>query len=506
MFFVTLLLNAVVAWMRRQPGTTSLRALLYFDEVFGFLPPVAMPPSKRPLLTILKQARAFGLGAVLVTQNPVDLDYKALSNAGTWFIGRLQSRQDQQRLLEGLKTASATDDASASSLADSVGQLKSRVFIMNNVHNAGPITFHTRWAMNYLRGPMTRAQLQRFVQPESQEEPLAARLAPEPASPSLGSSSARPVLPPGLSERFLPHFPGEPDPSSRGILYRSAIGALASTHFVDRKHDVKVKELTLHIILPGGASKEAGWAHAVVATVPDNMLSMDPLCNDISFAGGLPAGCTTQDDAKSLSRKLEDWVYDHRRASFLYNEELDILQRPGETDAAFQSRIALAAREQRDAAIDEIGEQFQKRLERIKDRRETVSRSLSEQEELYSARKQEELFSLGETVLGIVLGRRRRLSTVATKRRMTRSARAKMETLEAKDEDLKAEMHALQVEVETKAAEITRTWDAVVKKAERYEIEPRRTDVSTVFVGVLWLPYVVDPDRGVEIPAFSLLG
>lgn len=504
MFFVTLLLNAVVAWMRRQPGTTSLRALLYFDEVFGFLPPVAMPPSKRPLLTILKQARAFGLGAVLVTQNPVDLDYKALSNAGTWFIGRLQSKQDQQRLLEGLKTASTTENASAASLADSVGQLKSRVFIMNNVHNVGPVTFHTRWAINYLRGPMTRAQLKWFVQSESQEEPLAARPALEPASASLGSSSARPVLPPGLSERFLPHLPGVADPLGRGILYRSAIGALVSTHFVNRKHDVKIKELTLHVILPGDTGKQADWARAAVAIVSDNVLSINPPYNDPSFAGGLPTGCTTQADAKRLSRKLADWVYDHRRASFLYNEELDILQRPGENDAAFQSRIALAAREQRDAAMDEISDQFRKHLERIEDRRDAVSRSLSEQEELYSARKQEELLNLGETVLGIVLGRRRRLSTVATKRRMTGSARVKMETLEAKEEDLKAEMLALQAEVESKAAEIARTWDAAVKKVAAYEIQPRRTDVSAVYVGVLWLPYVFDPDRGVEIPAFSL--
>jgi len=501
MFFVTLLLNAVVAWMRRQPGTTSLRALLYFDEVFGFLPPVAMPPSKRPLLTILKQARAFGLGAVLVTQNPVDLDYKALSNAGTWFIGRLQSKQDQQRLLEGLKAAPATD--AASSLAESIGQLKSRVFIMNNVHDVGPVTFHTRWAMNYLRGPMTRVQLKGLVQSESQEESPATRPAPEPTSPSLGSSSARPVLPPGLSERFLPHLPGVTGPSGRGILYRSAIGALVSTHFVDRKHDVKIEELTLHIILPGDAGEQADWARAAVAIVPDNALSINPPYSYPSFAGGLPAGCTTQADAKSLSRKLEDWVYDHRRASFLYNEELDILQRPGETDAAFQSRIALAAREQRDAAIDEISDRFQKQLEIIEDRREAVSRSLSEQEELYSARKQEELLNLGETVLGIVLGRRGRLSTVATKRRMTGSARAKMETLEAKEEDLKAEMLAVQATVESRAAEIARTWDAAVKKVALYEIQPRRTDVSAVYVGVLWLPYVFDPDRGVEIPAFS---
>ncbi|MEP6742749.1 MAG: DUF87 domain-containing protein, partial [bacterium] len=107
MFFVSLLLNQTLGWMRSQSGTTSLRAILYMDEIFGFFPPVANPPSKVPLLTLLKQGRAFGLGVVLVTQNPVDLDYKGLSNTGTWFIGRLQTERDKARVLEGLEGVAA---------------------------------------------------------------------------------------------------------------------------------------------------------------------------------------------------------------------------------------------------------------------------------------------------------------------------------------------------------------------------------------------------------------
>ena len=107
MFFVSLLLNQILGWMRGRPGTTSLRAILCMDEVFGYMPPVAEPPSKRPMLTLLKQARAFGLGLVLATQNPVDLDYKGLSNVGTWFLGRLQTERDKQRLMDGLEGAAA---------------------------------------------------------------------------------------------------------------------------------------------------------------------------------------------------------------------------------------------------------------------------------------------------------------------------------------------------------------------------------------------------------------
>ncbi len=164
MFFVTLLLGELVAWMRAQPGTQSLRALLYMDEVMGFLPPSAAPPSKAPMLTLLKQARAFGLGVVLATQNPVDLDYKALGNAGTWFLGRLQTERDQARVLDGLEGSDAArgggfDRAEMGRLLAGLGK---RVFLLHSVHEEKPILFGTRWALSYLRGPLTREEIARL--------------------------------------------------------------------------------------------------------------------------------------------------------------------------------------------------------------------------------------------------------------------------------------------------------------------------------------------------------
>ena len=160
MFFVSLLLNEVVGWTRTRAGTSSLRAVVYMDEVFGYLPPVGEPPSKKPLLTLLKQARAFGVGVVLATQNPVDLDYKALSNAGTWFIGRLQTERDKKRLADGLASASAGNVGD--DLAQTIGALEPRVFLLHNTHEAKPVVFQTRWAMSYLAGPLTREQIRRL--------------------------------------------------------------------------------------------------------------------------------------------------------------------------------------------------------------------------------------------------------------------------------------------------------------------------------------------------------
>jgi hypothetical protein len=165
MFFVSLLLNQVLDWTRAQSGTTSLRAVLYMDEIFGYFPPVAEPPSKRPLLTLLKQARAYGLGIVLATQNPVDLDYKGLANTGTWFLGRLQTERDKARVLEGLEGASASAHAEfdKGKIDALLSGLSQRVFLMNNVHEDAPVVFESRWAMSYLRGPLTREQIKKLM-------------------------------------------------------------------------------------------------------------------------------------------------------------------------------------------------------------------------------------------------------------------------------------------------------------------------------------------------------
>ena len=220
MFFVSLLLNQVLGWMRSQSGTTSLRALLYMDEIFGYFPPVANPPSKAPLLTLLKQARAFGVGVVLATQNPVDLDYKGLANAGTWFIGRLQTERDKARVLEGLEGAAASASANFNrqAMEQTLAALGNRVFLMNNVHDDSPEVFETRWALSYLRGPLTRDQIKILMRgrktgtaPQAAAAPTAAApIKTASAEPAAKASNQRPVLPPEISQFFIPLRSSQP--------------------------------------------------------------------------------------------------------------------------------------------------------------------------------------------------------------------------------------------------------------------------------------------------------
>src|SRR5690606_12374490 len=191
MFFVAMLLNRLIAWMRRQPGTPSLRAVLYMDEVFGFMPPVANPPTKRLLLTLLKQARAYGIGVVLSTQNPVDLDYKGLANAGTWFIGRMQTERDKARVIEGLKSAAGSERLTPAELEATISSLGKRRFLLHNVHETESVVFETRWVMSYLAGPMTREQIRALV--PNEQHARGAEAARSAGGADKGSALPRPV-------------------------------------------------------------------------------------------------------------------------------------------------------------------------------------------------------------------------------------------------------------------------------------------------------------------------
>ena len=242
MFFVTIFLNEVLAWMRSQSGTSSLRCLLYMDEVFGYFPPTANPPSKTPMLTLLKQARAFGLGIVLATQNPVDLDYKGLSNCGTWFLGRLQTERDKARVLDGLEGASASTGHSfdRSAMDSILSGLGKRVFVMNNVHDDAPSIFQTRWSLSYLRGPLSRDQIDSLMRTRRESsQPTSSTTTADTASASAdGVSEHRPVLSPDIVEFFIPAR-RDPDSGDK-FVYRPALLGIAKAHFVKTTADVDV--------------------------------------------------------------------------------------------------------------------------------------------------------------------------------------------------------------------------------------------------------------------------
>lgn len=518
MFFVTLLLAAVEAWVRAQPGTSSLRALLYFDEVFGYLPPTANPPSKTPLLRLLKQARAFGFGLLLTTQNPVDLDYKALSNAGTWFVGRLQTEQDKARLLDGLETALADQGGFARGEVDRLlSRLGKRVFLLHNVHERGHQVFQTRWAMAYLRGPITRAQLgalvEKSVAPAAAAEPAAEEHVEAPAA-----SATRPAVPRGVAEAFLPQNLTAAEALERagvggegsevlGILYRPALLAQASVRFLDRKLGVDSERRLAALVHEAARGGAVRWEDWLTEPVDPDRLDTSP-APEASYAD-LEPPLTDAKAVKALQKDFVDFVYHEAELRLPYNPTLDLVGEPGMTEGAFRRLASEKAREALEAESEKLREKYEKRIRRIEEKLAREERELAEDQADLSARKMEELASHAETVLGLFgVTRRRSVSSSLTKRRMTARAKADVEESEEAIEAFKAELAELEAELKQELEDLKARWEEVAAEREEKVLTPYKKNIRLEFFGLAWTPYwlVRRGQERLEIPAYAADG
>lgn len=398
MFFVTTLLEEVIAWMRRQPGTPSLRAILYLDEIFGYLPPIANPPSKGPLLLLLKQARAFGLGLLLATQNPADLDYKALANCGTWFIGRLQTDRDKQRVLEGLESASAGRGADRAALGELLNKLGKRVFLLNSVHESAPKLFTTRWTMSYLRGPLTREQI-KVLMAGAKTAPAATpaidvRTETSPASDAASSTSPEPPeAEPGVWQLAAEAPLDATLQPSLGLLIRATYAA---------KRPVAESSAETLVSVPLDARGQPSWPHARVAGTPDKF--HPPRAHGGQrFAAASPAvlQSATQQAWRSDARtKLSEAI------------EVPVLRSgaltgaPFESEGDFRMKLDHAAREQRDGQVRKLRERFAAKTsaaaQKVAAARERVVREKSEAR----AAQMQTAISVGTSLLGAFLGKK----------------------------------------------------------------------------------------------------
>ncbi len=528
MFFVTILLEQLISWMRAQPGTTSLRALLYMDEVFGYFPPTANPPSKRPMLTLLKQARAFGVGVMLTTQNPVDLDYKGLTNTGTWFIGKLQADRDKQRLLDGLEGALAQGGVSTdrAELDRLISALESRVFLLHNINQGGPLVFYTRWAMSYLRGPLTRQQVKELMadrkaapavagpRPAAGPTRIAAAVTeaqPAPASEiaaaaPAGLSTQPPVLPPGMQQIFLPVTVSERGLaqavtdrvgsrvtfSDQQLVYEPAVIGLATVRFTDRKMGLDEDQELALLLRPSG-SRMLSWKDAEAIDIGPRDLEERP-DPDAVFAAGLPEGISTARALSSLSTALVDHLYRGQAFTLEYNRKLKLYAEPGESEREFQARCQQAAREARDKAVDALRDKYEVKLKRLDERLAREEQELAADKAAYKGRIGEEVLSGLSSVAGALglFGSRRRslssLSTAASKRRITSSAKASIEESEAAIARLKADIEALQGEMEQAAAALTEEWSKAVDNVEEVKVMPRKSDIRVDLVALAWMP------------------
>jgi len=524
MFFVTLLLEKLVSWMRTQSGTTSLRALLYFDEVFGFLPPVAEPPSKKPLLRLLKQARAFGLGLILTTQNPMDIDYKGMSNAGTWFIGRLQTDRDKKRLLDGLESISAESGSgfNRAEIDDIISSLDSRVFLLHNVHEDKTIVFQTRWAMSYLRGPLTRDQIRFLDQNKELIQPAAREIqrpetVPAPtasASEFAKPASKQPVLPPGIKQVFLPveisrgqaldKVPGQ---QKIELYYEPSLIALAKVSFLNRKRNIAKTDVRAFLVSPDDQGIIMEWEKAETRklTVDDLAHNPEPDC---FFKNSHPSDWTAVRSLKTITKDFSNYLYHNSVLEIPFNSTLKLNASPEESETDFTIRCREKAKELRDIEVDKLRGKTRTKLQRLQTKLAKEERELEEDEDNYKGRKNEEMLSAGESIAGLLglFGRRRTsgLSSAARRRRMTRSAKADIEESKEEIERLEESIIDLEEEVKEAAEAIVEKWEAALEDMDILDIKPRRADVQITLVTPAWLPVYLITDKGIttRIPAF----
>ena len=485
MFFVSLLLNEFVGWMRSQRGTASLRALIYFDEIFGFLPPVANPPSKAPLLTILKQARAFGMGLVVATQNPVDLDYKALANAGTWMLGRLQTERDKARVLDGLEGAAAGAALDRAHLDNLLSGLGKRQFLLHNVHEKEPVIFETRWTMSYLRGPLGRDEIKKLTSPPE-------RLGPDPKRTTdvqkdvqglTPNVATPPVVDPAITQLFVPS----------ATAYAPMLLGVAKVSYSDAKLGLDETKTIAVVTSITDGPVAVDWERAEIADFTvDYLLKSPPTGATFSE---VPAPAAKARNYAKWEKDFSQWVGQTQSIELFKSSQARLVSHPDESEREFRIRLQGEAREARDAAIAKVRDKYAAKLTTLQDRIRRAEQVVQVQAEQASSAKMGAALSAGAAIFGALLGRKTisaanigRASSAA--RGMGKIGKESQDVSRATENvnALKAQLAELEGSMEADVQAVSADWELANEPFERMLVKPKRGGISVQLVTLVWVP------------------
>ena len=492
MFFVALLLNQVVAWMRAQTGTSSLRAVIYMDEILGYFPPVANPPSKGPLLTLLKQGRAFGVGVLLATQNPVDLDYKGLANIGTWFLGRLQTERDKARMLDGLEGAAAgtLDRATANRL---LSALEKRVFLLHDVHASAPVVFQSRWTLSYLRGPISRDQIKVLMRDRHQEGAAAAATAaagaaqrPVTSAPARAATTERPIVPPGIEQFFVP-----PAKAARPAAYAPVVLGSARVGFTDTKNGIDESRDVLYAVEISDGAVPVDWTAATRLDVPASSLLRTP---GDAPQHPVPAAALQPKNYANWEKAFSRWLSQSETVELLRDRDSKLTSKAGESERDFRIRLQDANRSARDEAVDAIRRKYAPKQAAMAEKLRRAEASVEREQQQASQAKLQTAVSFGATLLGAFLGKK--AINVGTIGRATTAVRGVGRTMK-ESEDIKragesvdavrAQAAELDAEVLAETQRLTGRFETG-SPLEKIALAPKRGQVTVQFVALGWVP------------------
>ena len=515
MFFVTLLLSQMVGWVRAQSGTTSLRALLYMDEIFGYFPPVANPPSKLPLMTLLKQARAFGLGVVLATQNPVDLDYKGLANTGTWFIGRLQTERDKARVLEGLEGASSSAGKKfdKGKMEQTLAGLGARIFLMNNVHEDEPVVFESRWCLSYLRGPLTRTQI-KMLMDKARGERQGARggsqdkgavSSPLPRAASRAPGAARPMLPPDVPQHFVPLRGSKSDGSE--LVYAPMLLGVSQIHFSDAKSGVETtQDVTALTPMTDGAIA-VDWDKAALADVAVDDLESSP-AEGANFLP-LPASAGKAKSYEGWNKDFSGWLFRTQKVEVLKSPSTKEVSKPGESERDFRARLQQSGRESRDKGADALRQKYAPKIAALQDRIRRAEQTQQKRQADARSSQVAAAISVGASILGAFMGRKTVSATnvgrAATAiRGAGRAIKDSQEVGQAEENvaALQQQLAGLEAQFKAEADALSASTDPLAEKLEAVSIKPTKANIAVKLVALAWTPHWRD-GKGALTPAWQ---
>ena len=468
MFFVTLLLNKIVAWMRMQSGTSRLRALLYMDEIYGYFPPTKNPPSKEPMMILLKQARAFGVGVVLSTQNPVDLDYKGLSNIGTWFIGRLQTKQDIKRVIDGL-SGKIGSDFQKEEIENILTNLKKRVFFLKSAHLDEVRLFNTRWVLSYLKGPLKKDEIKELMAKFKQKLPFKEEIKKEPAQ---GEYVSNIIV--DAKQRFEVDI-------TQSKRYFPTIAAAAKLHYIDQRRGIDKKEVfNLYINLEEVNS--CNWEESEELEEP---LSSFPtkMPNGAKFKI-LPDFIKEDKNLRKCTKELKDYLYTHHKLELFRCKKLRVESEVGESYDDFLIRVQDILEEKKEKEIEKLKERYQKKFDRLN---EQLQRALQKVEK-EKADQTSSLFEAGISILSALFGKKSitKIGSAVNKSKKVLKERSDLSLAEQRVEELKEKISELEIELEEKIEEIYEKYSLQNYEIESFFIKPKKSLIDIDEVAILW--------------------
>ncbi len=506
-FAVAVILGRLVTWMRQQPGTSQLRALVYFDEVFGYVPPTAMPPSKKPILTLLKQARAFGVGLVLATQNPVDIDYKALSNAATWVVGRLQTERDKDRLLDGMR--SAAGGVNIDEIGATISGLAKREFVLHRVGTPQPVVFTSRWTMSYLRGPLTREQISALMANVAEKAQAAAATSSSQQSANATGTGTGNASAPELADNEVPIAP----PTAKGTpvfylnpyatwapeigaqpganRYEAAIAVRVGLLFDEEKAGLREQRDWQAIIHP--LDRSINPAEAKLVTIRESDLVSD-IPSDATYV--LPEG-EIKDSAwiKNAQKSVVDYLLATQTIQIYRNEKLKVWSQATETEADFVARCDSLAAQQSATERTALEKKFDDKIDKVSDSVREAERRAAIVREEASSRKKNEIISGAGALLGALFGSRKKASSIArslggaaNRRGRSSTSAAKVEGAEDKIENLQQDLEQLETSRTDELFALETKWRDIARSTTSVDVTVERADINVQEFAILWVP------------------